>query len=142
MEPNIKNVANSNDEYSEILSAKIKEVCSKVNCSYEGIKWIIFDPYKNTSNSLEKIMVGRKGTDYGYYDLKNKIWISTLAIKKEINKTKNNNKKYENDFLANLILDEITHMITKCDHGTKKYDDQLKRFKNIYYDRNLFFSKN
>lgn len=31
-------------DYKKFLSNKIKLVCSKVGFSYEGVKWIIFDP--------------------------------------------------------------------------------------------------
>ncbi|WP_283704144.1 hypothetical protein [Clostridium perfringens] len=68
-----------------------------------------------------------------------KIYISTLAI--------NNHKqtpiyeKYFNmhlfkrnpDFLAEVIMDEIEHIITECNHDDSKYDNELERFRKLYY---------
>ena len=155
MEPNIKYADNCNGAYlaiySKILSAKIKDVCSKINYSYDDITWIIFDPndtniHGEKINPLKKLMIGQRGIDYGACDCEDKIWISTLSIRKNMKKFDEKIKMSistqmmnENDFLANVILDEITHMVTKCDHKTKKYDDQLKKFKNIYYNRKSLF---
>ena len=135
-------------DYKKFLSNKIKLVCSKVGFSYEGVKWIIFDPkisdiYGNKPNQIQQILVGSKGRDYGACNRKDTIWISTLAINKEYstNSILNNTnqalgivRKNKNDFWADVILDEIAHISTGCDHGSAKYDRKLAEFQDVYYD--------
>lgn len=151
MEPNIEidsEIQILYVNYKEYLARKIKLVCSKVGFSYDNIKWIIFDPkisnvYGNKPNQIQKIFIGRQGQDYGACNLKDKIWISTLAIQKELienstlakmNTMLNGTTQKKEDFLANVILDEIAHIYTKSNHGDKKYDQELNRIKDLYYN--------
>ncbi len=145
MEPNIEMDSNSPiiyTQYINILACKIKTVFKKVGFSYYGIKWIVFDPKisdicGNKPNNIEKLFVGSKGKDYGACNLEDTtIWISTLAIAKA--KVKNNilpgiEERAKEDFLADVILDEIAHISTKSNHGQEKYDNELVRLKDIYY---------
>jgi hypothetical protein len=39
----------------------------------------------------------------------------------------------EEDFLADVILDEITHIQTNCNHGSSKYDRKLQENAEKYY---------
>lgn len=135
-------------DYKKLLASKIKLVCSKVGFSYEGVKWIIFDPkisdvYGNKPNQIQQMWIGGKGRDYGACNRKNTIWISTLAINKEyspnsiLNKTNRAlgiSRKNEEDLLADVILDEIAHIATGCDHGSVKYDKKLAEFREYYYN--------
>lgn len=135
-------------DYKKFLSNKIKLVCSKVGFSYAGVKWIIFDPkisdvYGNKPNQIQQMWVGSKGRDYGACNRKDTIWISTLAINKEYSANSILNKtnqalgivrKNEEDFLADVILDEIAHIATGCDHGSAKYDKKLAEFREHYYN--------
>lgn len=151
MEPNIEidsEIQILYVNYKECLARKIKLVCSKVGFSYDNIKWIIFDPkisnvYGNKPNQIQKISIGSQGQDYGACNLKDKIWISTLAIEKELienstltkmNTMLNGTTQKKEDFLANVILDEIAHISTKSNHGDKKYDEELTRLKDLYYN--------
>ncbi|WP_291571411.1 hypothetical protein [Clostridium sp. UBA4548] len=151
MEPNIEldsNIRILYCNYSECLANKIKLVCSKVGFSYEGIKWIIYDPqisdiYGNKPNQMQQLWIGSKGKDYGACNSKDTIWISTLAIQREsirnnpwekIKKVVNMNTQNDEDLLADVILDEIAHISTGRSHGDYKYDAQLDKFKNLYYN--------
>ncbi len=133
-------------DYKKVLESKIKFVCSKIKFSYERIKWIIFDPnisdiYGKKPNEIQKVLIGSNGHDYGACNGKDINWISTLAIKRDIQNNFSNEmyknlniiikKKY--DFLANVILDELAHIATGCDHGNSQYDEKLKEFHKYYY---------
>lgn len=136
-------------DYKKLLSDKIKSVCSKIGFSYNGIKWIIYVPktskrYFGQPNQVFKSLITKKNT-YGFCVTEEKtIWISTLALEKEhsanlplnnklnhsyLGISTNNNK----DLLANVILDELAHIATRCDHGHPKYENKLRKFHNAYY---------
>ena len=113
-----------------------------------------YDPKSLTANPIEKSLIGTRGKDYGFCDPGNKeIYISILAIQGDLNgknilKQINNNlnligktyklsgvTKNKRDFLADVILDEITHIVTKSNHGDDEYDETLERFRYIYYSK-------
>ena len=142
MKPNIK--TNFNNmlmfcTYTERLANKIKLVCSKINFSYQDIKWVIFDPKEKKYNYIQNMLVGCRGVDYGFcYPAKKEIWISTLAISKDYTHRRlydasNIIKKNNRDFLADVIMDEIAHISTGCNHGNDIYDTELKNFRHRYY---------
>ena len=147
IEPNIIMESNINIvfiSYKDELRKKIKSVCEKIGFCDKDIQWVIFDPrLKKITNPIEKVFIGSKGRDYGYCNCDNKvIYISTLAIQKNIKdniiyKNKITINKNNKDFLADVILDEITHIVTKCNHGNPKYDNQLDQFQRRYYG-NIF----
>ena len=133
-------------DYPNILATKIKIVCSKINFSYEGIRWIIFDPALSDingekPNQIRRMLIGKDGRDYGACNRKDIIWISTLAIKREfqnyffnkMNKTLDVMIRNKRDFLANVILDELAHIATGCDHGSLQYNAKLNEFYKCYY---------
>lgn len=153
MEPKIKMTSNTAvllSGYLNCLSDKIKTVCSKIGFSYTGITWIVFDPaisdiYGNKPDNMQKIFIGRKGIDYGATNGIDTIWISTLAISKDYSTFNTLKKLQQNigifptndkDFLAEVIIDELTHIATGCDHGTAKYDKKYAEFMNAYYRKN------
>ena len=153
MEPKIKmdsNISIHFNGYQTCLSNKIKAVCSKIGISYKGITWIIFDPaisdiYGNIPDNLQKIFIGRKGSDYGATNGIDTIWISTLSISrdfssfytlKKLQQTIGFLPTNDEDFLAEVIIDELTHIATGCDHGTATYDKKYVEFLNVYYRKN------
>lgn len=129
--------------YKEILQKKINSVCGKIGFNDAKIIWLIFDPNeKERENAFDNIRIGLNGKDYGFcIPAENKIWISTLSIMKDkdlspINKIRSQLKipgDVEEDFLADVILDEITHIQTNCDHGSSKYDRKLQENAEKYY---------
>ncbi len=93
--------------YKQILSLKIAKVCSKIG-----------------------------------FDDSNIIWISTLAIHQsgsifevEMRNMLNPLEAYEtrNDFLAEVIIDEITHFQTQKDHGDNIYEKEHINNRIKYY---------
>lgn len=129
--------------YKEILQKKINSVCGKIGFNDAKITWFIFDPKeKERKNAFDYIRIGLNGKDYGFcIPAENKIWISTLSIMKDkdlspINKIRSQLKipgDIEEDFLADVILDEITHIQTNCDHGSSKYNRKLQENAEKYY---------
>ncbi len=129
--------------YKEILQKKISSVCSKIGFDDAKITWLIFDPNeKERKNAFDHIRIGMNGKDYGFcIPAENKIWISTLSIMKDkdsspINRIRSQLKiprDVEEDFLADVIIDEITHIQTNCDHGNSKYDRKLQENAEKYY---------
>lgn len=123
----------------EILQDKIKEVCQKIGFDDFHVKWHIFNP-KEGKDIIEKILIGTYGREYGYCNpYSNEIWISTLAIQRRLpdiyRKIDRIIKldRIQEDFLANVIIDEITHIQTGRDHGSKEYDDALIDNLNMFY---------
>lgn len=137
-EGTVKAVASLVD-YSEILQRKITSICNSIGFNDSKITWVIYDPPKpNLSNLTNKIRIGHNGLDYGFTLLtKNEIWISTSSIMKDVDLPLASKifKKPEdgNDFLARVILDEITHVQTDCDHGMDKYDRKLEENCRKYF---------
>jgi hypothetical protein len=129
--------------YEEILQEKINSVCGKIGFDDTKITWFIFDSNEtDRKNTLAHIRIGLNGKDYGFcIPVKNKIWISTSSIMKDknlslINKMRSQLKRLgdiEEDFLADVILDEITHIQTNCNHGSSKYDRKLQENAEKYY---------
>lgn len=129
--------------YKEKLNQKIQDVCSKIGFDDSNITWVIYNPKsKSKDKLLNNIFIGINGKDYGYSILQyNEIWISILSITSKYSMLiedriaeilKLNNEKGK-DFLANVILDEVTHIQTKCDHGDNQYDEKLKENYKLYY---------
>ncbi|HCW03139.1 MAG TPA: hypothetical protein DGK91_00520 [Clostridium sp.] len=127
-------------DYKEILQKKIDIVCTKIGFNDSKIKWYIFNP-KIRKTTIQNILVGMNGCDYGYCITdKNEIWISALSIQKcgsltaydKINSMIKLQKKAD-DFLANVIIDEITHIQTGSNHGQKDYDNKFIDNMRKYY---------
>lgn len=130
-------------DYEKILQKKIDSVCNKIGFNDSKIIWFIFDPKeKERKNALNHIRIGMNGKDYGFCNpSENKIWISICSIMKDkdalpINRIRAQLKipgRVEEDFLADVILDEITHIQTGCDHGSEEYDRKLQENAEKYY---------
>lgn len=138
-----KNTAILYVNYEEILEKKINSVCSKIGFDDSKITWFIFNPDEQKSkNNIGHIRIGYGGKDYGFcVPSENKIWISTLSIMKDRNASPLNIIHYraklpgmkEDDFLANVILDEITHIQTGYNHGSDEYDRKFQENVKKYY---------
>ena len=131
-------------DYEKILQKKINSVCKKIGFDDSKITWIIFVPNEKERKSLlNHIRIGLNGKDFGFcIPAEKKIWISTLSIMKDkeaalpINRIRDQLKIPEmvkEDFLADVILDEITHIQTNCDHGSDKYNRKLQENAEKYY---------
>lgn len=145
---NIKYKNSSHVLYVNILQKKIDKVCRRIGFDDSKVEWHIFEPkidsISKTNSILQRILIGQKGENYGYtYISKNEIWISTWSLQKDngINSiTKHPFKSNENkeDFLADVIIDEITHIQTGLDHGCSQYDNQLmQNIVKYYYTKNI-----
>lgn len=126
--------------YGIILQKAINKVLSKIGISDEGITWVIFNekPHMENDPSLSSIYLQDR---YKYGDCKidtKIIRISTVAIIKAPNYnildvTQKIIQQPKNDFLADVIMDELAHITTKKDHGSKVYDDTLLYYHKLYY---------
>lgn len=133
--------------YKELLQAKIYSVCQSIEFDDEGISWVIFNAKKAYPDDIiGPILVGRKGSDYGFFDpRKGEIGISIEAIQRGASVTSMVDTiaismfkpSKRDDFLADVLLDEITHYQTGANHGTPKYDDKLRDNRRRYYDVHL-----
>lgn len=133
--------------YQKILQAKITDICQKIAFDDAGVAWVIFDAKKNYSNCINSsFLVGMRGCDYGFFDCKtDEIWISIDAIQRGFSATSITDKipklipkpLKKDDFLANVLLDEITHYQTRANHGTTKYDNKLQENIRKYYGLDL-----
>lgn len=139
------------NNYKLILEKKINEVLNKIGEDDIGITWYICEDsdiyeMKNTrissniaisNSSLLKYTMCKYGCAQ---ILTNNIFIAISAIEDTgTNKSLahiNNSilAKKKNDFLANVIMDELAHVKTLCDHGDKIYDDKLNEYIQKYYD--------
>lgn len=127
-------------DYKKILQSKIDSVCKKIGFDDSKIQWKIYDP-KTNKTSLKQMFVGLNGEDYGYCNPRdNIICISTLSIQKDASNSllkKYNSllrlEKDTDDFLANVIIDEITHIQTQSNHGSSTYDNKFKDNVIKYY---------
>ena len=132
--------------YHEILEDKINKVCDKIGFNDSDVTWFIFNP--NELKCVDSRIPGQiikyiyRGMDYGFCDLKKKeIWISTAAIMRDYFQSLPNkmyssfglSRSTEPDFLADVIIDEITHIQTGCDHGDQSYDMKLRENAIKYY---------
>lgn len=132
--------------YGITLQRTITDILNKIGISDEGIKWVIFDEKKFMKNSLLPSIPTfylEKDYKYGFCNIdKKEIWISTAAIMraplydipdvmKKVLPTKMNN------FLVNVILDELAHIVTKKNHGNKIYDDKLMSYYRCYYGNGI-----
>lgn len=127
--------------FFKVLQDKIKIICKRIGFDDSGVLWIIFNPASRYRNATRHaILVGLYGMDYGFAkpDI-NQIWISTKAISSDScsssPKTLNAlfRKSAQRDLLADVILDEITHIQTGLDHGDENYEHRLKENVVKYY---------
>lgn len=141
-----------------MLQKKITDVCRRIGYDDSGVVWEIFDSFveyadgRRKTSSFNRIFAGIKtdGADYASTDVKKRVvYVSLMAIRLDrnyvgVSLTPNflplnsglefgRVRKYE-DKLANILIDEITHLQTGEDHGSKKYEKQFDRNIKLYYD--------
>ena len=126
--------------YGIILQKAINRVLSKIGLSDEGITWVIFNEKPCMKNGiLHSPIVLPNSYRYGYCNVDKKIiGISTAAIMKAPNYDfltimQKISPQQKEDFLVNVILDELAHITTGKDHGSKAYNDTLSDYHRRYY---------
>ena len=118
---------------------KIRKICKKIGFDDSKIRWVIYKPNKYEI----KLNTNLLSYDFGFCILeKNEIWISTLAIEKERSNLTCEKScvfppKNESDSLENILIDEITHIQTRCDHGNPIYDNKHKENIQKYYQKGI-----
>lgn len=134
--------------YKLALQQKITEVCRAIGFDDSDITWTIFDNKdfylrKHAVSygwTLEELFAVNRGADYGYcYPARNEIWVSILALQQVAYTPRNMptglaSPLYKNDILADILIDEITHIQTRRDHDDICYEIKLKENKSKYYD--------
>lgn len=126
---------------SDILQDKINIISKRIGFDDSNVMWIIYNPSSHYKNAISyTLLAGSYGTDYGYcFPGKKQIWISTkailhignLPIAKAMCIFQYN--AVNQDLLADVILDEITHIQTGLNHGDKTYDWRLIENRVKYY---------
>ena len=141
-----------------MLQNKITEVCSRIGFDDSRVIWEIFDSFieyadgRRKTSAINKMFVGIKtdGSDYAATDIKKRIvYVSLMAIRLDRSFVGiplvpsavplmsglrfERHRKYE-DRLANILIDEITHLQTEKDHGNEIYDKQFNKNIELYYD--------
>lgn len=125
--------------YKKILLDKIRKVCKKIGFDDSEIQWVIYKPNKYEI----KLNTNLLSNDFGFCILENnEIWISTLAIEKEHYNLIREKlcvflKENESDSLENILIDEITHIQTRCDHGNPIYNKKHKDNIQKYYQKGI-----
>ena len=127
--------------YRVILQETINDVLKKIKISDEGIKWFIVEEEKFKEmdrvslNKLSPISPFIKEKNrYGCCDMERRIiWISTEAIHTAPFPVERVFPKRRPNLLVNVILDELTHIVTKRKHGDEIYEEQFESFKRKYY---------
>ena len=129
----------NNPEFIETLNKKIDDICTKIGFDDSNIMWIIYTP--KTYTPLIDLICDYRESSYGYCcPSEKKIFISTEPIQDAIQKKllfkciPSSSYRKENDLLANVILDEITHIQTGCDHGNANYNKRHQKNRNLYYN--------
>ena len=147
--------------YKSVLQRKITAVCSRIGFDDSKVIWEIFDSFveyadgRRKPTNINKMFVGIKtnGADYAATDVKNRVvYVSLMAIRLDRSFVGipivsgalplysglgfGRIRKYE-DKLANILIDEFTHLQTKENHGNEKYDKQLAKNIELYYDGSL-----
>ena len=136
------------DLYEKILRNKIDLVCKRIHFTPSTVKWIIFDSSERKRDLKGNVLVGTRGSDYGFcFPKRKEIWISTLALQKS-----NFNKKTESlqrqvfntlmynrtsDYLADVLIDEITHIQTGKDHEDLKYKETFTKNRKMFYETSV-----
>ena len=135
--------------YKLALQQKITEVCRAIEFDDSDIIWKIFNNSdfnvkKHAMNcgwDLEGLFTVKRGEDYGYcYPKRNEVWISILALQQDTCALKNISTGlalplYRDGILADVLIDEITHMQTKRDHNDPYYNFKFEENKSKYFRR-------
>ncbi|MBE1446138.1 hypothetical protein [Paenibacillus sp. OAS669] len=128
--------------YRLVLLGAITHIFNVLEESSEDITWIIFAENVSPTNRPRNILYHRKYL-YGFcYTDTNTIWISDKAIQSIGNLEATYRMRKINgilggglqrNLLVDVILDELTHIRTKQDHGSRAYENKLRKYKAKYY---------
>ena len=118
------------------LRKKVDEVLNLLGETDSEIHWIITDKY-----SLHHGFYGlfRRGSPAWAFPNQKEIYIDICILWRLSLPTSTlydfMNVRFHNDFLANVIMDELAHIKTGKDHGSKEYDEKLTSYVDRYYNR-------
>ena len=128
-------------EYRTALQETIKDILKRIEVSDEGIKWVIIEEEK--FKEMDKLAPDKlfpissfikEEYKYGCCDIKtNTIWISTEAIHTAPLPVERLFPQRVKNQLAEVILDELAHIMTKRNHGDEKYEEALATYRKKYY---------
>ena len=126
--------------YNETLNNKLVEVANKTGANVKSVEWIIYEAEKKVDlfNCSTPIRVTRYGEEYGFMPLgTQQAWISTRAIREATLVSGHFSNlscfKEKSDILADIIIDELVHVETQKDHGTKEYDELHDSYCRKFY---------
>lgn len=125
--------------YKELLEKKIKDICSKIAFNDSGVTWIIYDSINMESSTFGLHLAKKQENPFGYCNtFEKKIYISNHSLNSDFFNSPFKASsalvdRKQKDLLANVIIDEITHLQTGYDHGHPKYEQQLSENHRKYY---------
>ena len=124
---------NGNDHIQTRLQEEIDKVLRRLSESDEEITWIITDEYSMVGC---RNLVLRKSPAWAIPSC-NEIYIDIYLLRSPSNCLAMPAAFLfvppGVDMLANVIMDELAHIKTGKDHGTKEYDEKLASYHKRYY---------
>lgn len=130
-----------------ILQNAVTEVCKKLREDFRDIKWVIYDENsirkKYGKENILATYIVPQGIEYGFCRCNEReIWISTKTLRssgiERLSSAHLVNKHKNDELLVNVILDELAHIKTGKDHGSKEYDNQLRQYHDRYYSKRKY----
>lgn len=145
-------------DFEELLEKKIKKVAQRINIDISNAKWIIYDAnnfddgkckkesaldFLFANNKITKMMPQLKKCKYpwGFFNHKTgeigisyqSIMRSAFDIPTEWQKFLPVKEKMKFDFLARVIIDELTHYLTGKGHDQPDYDKVFMQHMEMYF---------
>lgn len=124
---------NGNDHIQTRLQEEIDKVLRRLSESDDEITWIITDEYSMVGC---RNLVLRKSPAWAIPSC-NEIYIDIYLLRSPSNCLAMPAAWLfvppGVDMLANVIMDELAHIKTGKDHGTKEYDEKLASYRKRYY---------
>lgn len=136
----------SESNYKYTLEKKIDEVLNKIKENDFGITWYICSDNdianiekrcasSYVNDNVKHLLCNPNKRQYGLAKPESKeIFITYTAINDTYIDTVLHGQEYRGNLLANVVMDELAHIKTSCDHGDKIYDEKLREYKRKYYD--------
>lgn len=126
--------------YEGILEGAINDVCQRIGFDPNTVVWVIYsvDDSKLIPPLVPDWLINcnsQRKNQWGYCEIaenKKTIYISTKAIIQSKYALPNKcslgfeKKRSTHDTLTDVLLDEITHIQTRRDHGSPAYDRQYQ----------------
>lgn len=142
-------------DHKKVLQEKISKVCRKIHFDDSGVTWEIFDSFTEYADGRKKkvserpfVGIKNDGSDYAATDIQKRIvYVSLMAIGLDrrfagmmlsanlpgLNLGMPRYRKYE-DKLANILIDEITHLQTGKGHKSEIYNEKFRENMRMYYE--------